>query len=463
MIKSPQGLVNILYTVMIFFSCCAFIILIVKEKRSKSIFNYSKKIKEVITNERGIIKKMKLIDGTFIGNHHKTPIHTPDDSRHIFICGTTGSGKTVALANYIKRAHEMNYPTLIIDGKGDINRGSLLDITTRLNKGKLYIINMSEPNTSDKYNPFKNTSPTICKDMLINLTDWSEEHYKLNTERYLQRVITLMQLGNIPLSFQSILCYITKDNFIALSKELNTNKTITKEDHLNNIELAETSGKIAESAIARFSLLVESELGTIFSDNGIDIATAMEENATILFILNPLLYPETSALMGRLILIDSKKAISKMFSNRQRSFFIYDEINSYASSVLIDLVNKSRSANVTCILATQSLSDLDAAVNENFKEQIIENCNNYILLRQNSAKNAEVWANIIGTESKADTTYQLESRTTGRMIPTGTGTIKFNKQYVFHPDEIKNLKLGEAFFVSKDYGIKLKIKINKPF
>ena len=66
--------------------------------------------------------------------------------------------------------------------------------------------------------------------------------------------------------------------------------------------------------------------------------------------------------MGRLILIDTKKAISKLFNSENRKFFIFDEINVYASSVLVDLINKSRSANITCIPATQSLSDLELSL-----------------------------------------------------------------------------------------------------
>jgi len=43
---------------------------------------------------------------------------------------------------------------------------------------------------------------------------------------------------------------------------------------------------------------------------------------------------------------------------------------------------------------------IDFAVNEVYKEQIIENCNNYIILRQNSGVNADYWANIIGTRER---------------------------------------------------------------
>ena len=50
------------------------------------------------------------------------------------------------------------------------------------------------------------------------------------------------------------------------------------------------------------------EIGRIFTSDGIDIARALQEKAIILFILNPLTYPELSPAFGRLVLIDSKKA-----------------------------------------------------------------------------------------------------------------------------------------------------------
>ena len=45
------------------------------------------------------------------------------------------------------------------------------------------------------------------------MTDWSEEHYKANTERYLQRVVKLMSLADIKYSLEKIINYVDKDNF----------------------------------------------------------------------------------------------------------------------------------------------------------------------------------------------------------------------------------------------------------
>lgn len=173
----------------------ATLMIIYGEKRHlqlRKIFNFTKELRKV----KFKMKKPNLNkdNAALIGYNGKKPVFCSDNSKHVFVCGTTGSGKTVALSNYIKNAMDKNFPLLIIDGKGDTNQNSLIDIVNRLNtKNKpMYTINLTDIEQSDKYNPFCNASPTIAKDMLINMTDWSEEHYKLNAERYLQKLIMLM-------------------------------------------------------------------------------------------------------------------------------------------------------------------------------------------------------------------------------------------------------------------------------
>ena len=411
-------------------------------------------------------RKLQPQEGTLIGHAGRKPVYIPDDAKHVFICGTTGSGKTVALSNFIKRTIDKDYPALIIDGKGDTGKGSTLNIINILNKDekkKLYVINLSDPKNSDKYNPFAGTSPTVAKDMIINMSDWSEEHYKLNAERYIQRILQMLETGKYKLSFERIIKCINKDNFMLLSKILLDKELITKQQHLDNIGLAETSGKIAQTSTARFSNIAESEIGIILTEDGIDISQALQEKAIILFILNPLIYPETSSAFGRLVLIDSKKAIGHLFKlGSLKTFFILDEINVYATTALTDLLNKSRSAGVTCVLATQSLSDLDNACGSAYKEQIIENCNNYLVMRQNSGLNADNWANVLGTRSTMDVTHQLQQRGL-ETSETGFGSARLVREYLYHPDDIKTLQTGKGFYLSRDTNFHSRISVNKEF
>ena len=154
--------------------------------------------------------------------------------------------------------------------------------------------------------------------------------------------------------------------------------------------------------------------------------------------------------------------VSKCFqSGLQRAFYIFDEISSYASPSLIDLINKSRSANITSILATQSLSDFEFSYNEAFKEQVIENCNNYIVLRQNSSKNAEQWASVLGTRNSMDVTYQIQQQSRMTNV-TGLGSARRVREFLYHPDDIKSLQVGKAFYLSKDSAFHCKLAVNKP-
>lgn len=432
-------------------------------QNKSSVFDFERDHNEAMNSQ--IYKSNQPIgEATHIGiSPNKKNVFIQSDAKHVFVCGTTGSGKTIALSNFLKSGADYHYPMLIIDGKGDTDEGSLLQITKRLCPNrKLYVINLNNPQASDKYNPFKNTNTDVIKDMLINMTRWSEEHYKYNTERYVQRLCKLLGIRKIEISLDSLTSYLPTLNFTKLSKDLAGEGLISKEEHIEDIELSKTSGKIAESAGARFATIKESDLGQIFDSSGIDIYTALEENAIILFILNPLLYPEMSPLIGNLIIIDSKKAVSNFYQQKKkRIFYILDEINVYASLSLLDLVNKSRSANITCILATQCLSDLDS-VTDSFKEQIIENCNNYIVLRQNSSVNAEHWSNVIGTRQTMQATYQIKSES-GQAKSTDLGSLRKTREYIYHPDDIKLLGTGNAVFVSRDKMFHTKVQINKPF
>ena len=89
----------------------------------RKIFNFSKELRKVKIKMRK--SDLNKENATLIGYNGKRPVFCADNSKHVFVCGTTGSGKTVALSNYIKNAIEKNFPLLIIDGKGDTNKNSI--------------------------------------------------------------------------------------------------------------------------------------------------------------------------------------------------------------------------------------------------------------------------------------------------------------------------------------------------
>ena len=91
------------------------------------------------------------------------------------------------------------------------------------------------------------------------------------------------------------------------------------------------------------------------------------------------------------------------------------------------------------------------------------NTNNYIVLRQNSAVNSEHWANILGTRATIDVTYQLQQRGRFETSDTGLGSARRTREFIYHPDDIKNLSVGKGIFMTKDFNYHCKLTVNKPF
>lgn len=413
------------------------------------------------------LKVLKHNEGfTTIGVNYDNfkEVKLSDEAKHILIAGTTGSGKTVAISNFIENCMQKEYPVFAVDGKGDLDKGSLLHYMESLSKKynrKLYIINFVKPEYSDFYNPFLNAGMTEAKDMLISMNDWTEPHYQINTERYLQQLIKILNRKGIKLDLNTIINYSPK-KFKKLILDMKNNGDLEIEEYSKLNDIIEATADIVNSAMARFATTAESEAGIIFDKSGIDIYTALKEKANILIILDSLGKPALSKQVGRLAVLDAKKAVSKLFGDKTRKFFILDEFNVYASDIAVDLLNKSRSANVTCIPAFQSLSDLDKAGGTALRNQVIENCNNYIIMRQNSADSSQEWEKIVGQEKKEKYTYGIQENNglfkTGN-VTTGTGSMYEVMDSKHNATEIQNLQTGQGIFISKDQQLDEKIKI----
>ncbi|AGK96623.1 type IV secretory system conjugative DNA transfer family protein [Clostridium pasteurianum] len=459
--------INIFWQIVLAFiiaSIIAHIISIAMNKEEHS----SEAIKERAVNKAlDKIKGLKHENGyTTIGIEYEDllKVKVEDKAKHIAIAGTTGAGKTVTIANFIENAMQKDYPILAVDGKGDLDKGSLLDYMKSLSKKynrKLYVINFVNPHDSDYYNPFLNAGMTEAKDMLISMNEWSEEHYKVNTERYLQQLIRVLNMQKIKLDLNTIINY-SPSQFQKLVEEMKDNENLSIEEYTKLSEIIESTGPIANSAMARFATTAESEAGILFKSSGIDIYTAMKEKSNILIILDTLSKPQFSKQVGKLAVLDARKAVSKLFGDKTRKFFIFDEFNVYASDTAVDLLNKSRSSNTTCIPAFQSLSDLDKAGGTSLRNQIIDNCNNYIIMRQNGADSSTEWERIIGEEEKIQYTYSIERKTgifsSGNKI-TGTGSMHNVMESKIKATEIQNFQTGQAIFLSKDQRSLNKIKV----
>ena len=83
-----------------------------------------------------------------------------------------------------------------------------------------------------------------------------------------------------------------------------------------------------------------------------------------------------------------------------------------------------------------------------FQQQVLENTNIKIILRQDDPESVEKFTKVGGTRPVVISTYQTEDRLLGKGF-TGQGSIRAGQEFRVDPDLIRALKRGEAVVIWK--------------
>ncbi len=138
-------------------------------------------------------------------------------------------------------------------------------------------------------------------------------------------------------------------------------------------------------------------------------------------------------------------------SNQPLALIAIDEFSALDADNILNLFARSRGAGMSVLLSTQELADLER-LTPGFKDQVLGNIGVLMAHRQNVPHSAELIAQMIGTNSVWRTTHQTEqvrffgnTQTRG----TGLGTSKQVEEFRIHPNEIKELGIGQAVLITK--------------
>lgn len=407
-------------------------------------------------------------------------------NRHVMLVGTTGSGKTTTIYRFVEYCVNSMQAGIFIDGKGDAGFVSAVKAIADKRGRKIKAFMMSPDGYGAGYNPFCVGSPSEMTDKIISMFDWTEPHYKLSAQRFLQLLFRAFKILDITPDLPTVTQYCDIERLEAALKaaedeEMQSGKRRPDKKAYNSIddldaldseedeptpqtfspnaqahgahdkeaaEIIDALKNIDERAVqgiaSRLGVIAEGDLRELLKNDEkelIKIHEILENREIAVFSLDSLRYPEQAREFGRLIINDLKANIAEHMKQRsgQRVTLIFDEFNVFVSAAVVDLVNKSRSAGFEALLSFQSLADIDAAA-ENGKalaEQIMQNCNTLIIQRQNSADDR--FSKVGGTRDAVELTYQ--AGTTGS---TGLGSARLVQEFKIDPNALKNLQTGEA-------------------
>lgn len=385
-------------------------------------------------------------DGSFLGVSVEKgePVVLSDQNAnlHTLAIGTTGSGKTTTISNIIESAIIRRLPIIIVDGKGDVALMNSVRRFADAHDRKFYGFSMIGP--SVKYNPLASGGITSKKDRIIELRTWSEDHYRKIAEGYLQTVFSILQKSDIKIDLSQLAQNLDIGSLRQLA-QAKKNKVLADLVY----SLADKTGDIS-SLKAEVENLVNSEIGHLFNCNEgdvLELPKALEENAVIYFCLQPLAFPAYANNLGKLIINDIKALAASQLEKEEREtiYTIFDEFSVFAGDQIVNLINQGRSAGIHAILSTQSLSDLSKVGGQAFVGQVINNCNNYLIQRQNNPEDSEILAKVVGTKDSIEYTSQISVKDG----TTSQGSVRSVKGYLIHPDDIKRLGMGEGYYINK--------------
>ncbi len=370
-------------------------------------------------------------------------ILTDDNANlHTLAIGTTGSGKTTTVCNIIESAIQRQLPVFYIDGKGDLSLARKLESYAKKQNRPFYLFSMM--GESVHYNPLASGGITSKKDRIVELREWSEDHYRKIAEGYLQTVFSVLTQCGQSIDLITLAKYLLPYSLYDLARETKNQAVIGQIESLENKE------KQISSLIAEIENIANSEIGHLFDcqpGNVLTLNQALEENAVVYFCLQPLAFPAYATSLGKLIINDLKALASSQLekTDKKTIYTIFDEFSVFAGDQIINLINQGRSAGIHAVLSTQSLADIVRNEDEALLGQMLGNCNNYIIQRQNYPQDAEQLANIIGTFDQ----FQITSQVDIRAGTSGVGSVRQSKEFIIHPDEIKRLYQGEGIVVNK--------------
>ncbi|MGM0208475.1 hypothetical protein IGI96_002995 [Enterococcus sp. DIV0421] len=221
----------------------------------------------------------------------------------------------------------------------------------------------------------------------------------------------------------------------------------------------------AESLQTNINMLLDSELGDLFNteEEGIEELDLLEDskNQEIMFItLNGLVYKDYIKTLAQFFVSEINYLASECYGKDEFSPFllICDEPSVYINKDFLDTVNKGRGAGLHTIFSPQMIADI-SAVDEILAEQLLGNCNTYFIGQTNASKEIDVWSSLIGTYNDTEKTSVIEQEAGYSDLEktdwvASRGTMRNVRNFVVHPDDIRDIRQGEFVVYRKSGSIR---------
>jgi type IV secretory pathway TraG/TraD family ATPase VirD4 len=419
------------------------------------------KISKIKYKDGDLMLGINLIDGSSV------KLTDEELNQHMFVMGTTGAGKTVAILNTVLHSAKKGYPLIFLDGKGQID---LIERLAKLSQdyGRIFRVFTLRPEAVSpeyqkyiaSYNPFAAGTFTEWKNRILSLfaevKGKGQQHFALLEEDLINAVSQVLFKTCKTVDLEFLYHALSNVDFIIELAQKSGNDMLAHK--LENMDK-----ELVKDVAIMLGLFVESSYGKLFQTDGISnvisIRSAIENNEIILFLLDSSAYKSDTEKIAKLIINDINSSFSELVKAKT-SYCVFDEFASYACSNLSDTISLMRSKGMHAIIGTQSVVSISLKSEETRRvaEELKSCCNTYLCLAINNEQDAEIMGKVYNTKDDFEVTTQIDVSIGGA---TGMGSSKAIKVFNVNPEQFKNLSVGEGFLYRKVAKLKpVKIKVN---
>jgi type IV secretory pathway TraG/TraD family ATPase VirD4 len=381
---------------------------------------------------------------------------------HTQIIGGSGAGKTNLLKVMLEDRMAKGHSIIFFDFKADVE---LMDWMAGASEqygrsDDLVILSMSDPKLSYAYNPIKHGSETEISSQIMNSLTWSEPFYKSKSEGALLVILKALcyqrDMGGRDFHLGDLYQFLNDASFrmdIVSAVSLLNYPEMHRGDLKRICEELTIPNKKENfnSLITQISKILNSSAGDIVvhkigNDEEFEFREVMETGKVAYLFMNSLKLKDTASIMGKLMLQDLMKAVGNIYDDRNAikhpTTLIIDEFASFATPDFGEFIEKARGAGISIVIAYQSRKSLDH-IEDNLAIKVNENTANKIVFQVQDSEDVEWFCSLLGTKKTTKETYQAEDGIFGD-TKTGMKSVREVEEYVIHPNQIKNLKLGQA-------------------
>lgn len=419
-----------------------------------------------------VIKKKENAEKLLIGHYIKKKIGAIFVTRkqmqhHIHILGASGFGKSVLLMRFIRYRIQNGHGLFYIDLKADFE--TLQEVVFECKKANrlhdLKVLSCAHPELSMPYNIVARGNANEICDRLMSSFTWSETFYRDQCAglllKALRGLVLARDLRKIDFHLGDILQMVTNPDFVLKIKKLIPEKGLYNTEHqlLADIDAYLRNpdrSKNIQSLRTQMEQILLSDYGKLIemhSPDGIDIFRAARERQIVVIFLDSRRYSVAAPALGKMIIQDLKAASSQVDSEVAKKDIVpfgvvIDEFADLAQPSFIEFQDRARSSGMGIIVAHQELADLKK-ISPEFPVRLSHLCGSTFAFLTKGSEASEAIASTAGTQLTVKATERVSAPILGIDLRSGEKSIREVEEFNVHPNDIKNLKVGECILIQK--------------